>query len=63
MFDALIGLDEGDDLTLKFAGGELFLVHKGDQVWLTLNADTQVFELKFDPETLEVISNVGRQTH
>ena len=57
MYDAQIGLNKGDSLTLKLDGGTLFVWNDNGRVSVSVNPDGEdVLQVYVDEATLEVIA-------
>lgn len=55
MFDAVIGLDKGDSISLKLAGGSLFVWNDNGRVSVSVNPDgDDTLQVIIDDETLDV---------
>jgi hypothetical protein len=57
MYDAQIGLNQGDSLTIKLAGGTLFIWNDKGRVSISVAFDgAEVLDVYVDEATLEVIA-------
>jgi len=55
MYDAEIGLDKGDSINLKLAGGSVFIWNDNGVVSISVQFDVDILQVYLDDETMEVL--------